>query len=524
MTTERVVDAVAGGEVLPQSTVEKIGALADKLDKATEIYKNDKTDLAAKARDEAAIELTELKKEHDAERAKADEVRQSEIDAMLAWAKTAREPSKAALFGNGSPFDQTIPAYEPGSFIHNLFARKSDEFSLTGRMKAEQNLERMGVRFLDLPTHGEGASKGTLAGPDPQAGGPSDRTVGRGGFQIPQLAVEYAAAEMLRSGQLRTDQYSSATGYDPIGNLKAKATLGLTGATGGVLIPGAAVGDLVKPGVYRSATPRLVKGRNVNSYTNLIPTRATTPTRAAVVAWGDTKTNTNLAYGSYTATMYTMAIIYDLAKQFIRYSNGAAEQDVISELATAFELGKAYYILQGSGSSEPYGVQTAIATAFSAYTTSFTASATTLAGSVGKALATAAGDLAVRNRNPEAALVGAAAYWNMISQGTDTAGFFMAPSGGPLSIRVDGLGGGASPWGIPVYPETQLAGTDDLLVGEWSALEVFYGDTYRVDTSDEAGDRWDKNLVGFRGEQEIGLDARAAVFAGAFQFIADIAP
>jgi hypothetical protein len=45
-----------------------------------------------------------------------------------------------------------------------------------------------------------------------------------------------------------------------------------------------------------------------------------------------------------------------------------------------------------------------------------------------------------------------------------------------------------------------------------------------VDTSDEAGDRWDKNLVGFRGEEEIGLDARAAVFAGAFQFVADIAP
>ncbi len=523
MTTERVVDAIAGGEVLPQSTVEKIGELADKLDKATASYKEDKTEIAAKARDEAAIALTDLKKEHDAEQAKAADERAADIDAMLAWAKNVREPSKAALFGNGSPFDRTVPSYEPGSFVHNLFARKSDEFTLRGRMQAEANLEAMGIRFLDLP-EGQFASKGTLAGFDPQTGGASDRTVGRGGFQLPTLAVEYAAAEMLRSGQLRTDQYASATGYDPLQTLQAKATLGLTGATGGVLIPGAQVGDLVKPGVYRSATPRLVKGRTVNAYTNLIPTRATTPTRAAVVAWGDTKTNTNLAYGSYTATMYTMAIIYDLAKQFIRYSNGAAEQDVISELATAFELGKAYYILQGSGTSEPYGVQTAIATAFSAYTTAFTASATTLAGSVGKALASAAGDLAVRNRNPEAALVGAAAYWNMISQGTDTAGFFMAPSGGPLLIRVDGLNGGASPWGIPVYPETQLAGTDDLLVGEWSALEVFYGDSYRVDTSDEAGDRWDKNLVGFRGEQEIGLDARAAVFAGAFQFVADIAP
>jgi hypothetical protein len=30
--------------------------------------------------------------------------------------------------------------------------------------------------------------------------------------------------------------------------------------------------------------------------------------------------------------------------------------------------------------------------------------------------------------------------------------------------------------------------------------------------------------VGFRGEQEMGLDARPAVFAGAFQFVADVVP
>lgn len=523
MTVERVTDAVAGGESLPTSTIEKIGALADKLDKATEIYKEDKTELAAKARDEAAIELTDAKKELDTQHAKAAQERDADVDALLAWAKTAREPSKAALFGNGSPFG-AAPTYQPGSFLHNLYARKSDEFSIGDRMKAEANLEAMGITFQRLPEQGQFASKGSLSGADPQTGGSSERTVGRGGFELPSLAVEMAAAGLLRSGKLRTDNYATASGYDPIGSLQAKATLGLTGATGGVLIPGATVSDLVKPGRYRSATPQLVNGINVNAYQTLIPVRVSAPTRAAVVAWGDTKTNANLAYGSYTATMYTMAIIYDLAKQFIRYTNGGAEQDVLSELAHAFELGKAYYILQGSGSSEPYGVQTAIGVSFSAYTTSFTASATTLAGSVAKALATAAGDLAVRNRAPEAALVGAAAYWNMVSQGTDTAGFFMAPAGGPLTLRPDGLNGGISPWGIPVYPETQLAGTDDLLVGEWSALQVFYGDSYRVDTSDEAGDRWDKNLVGFRGEQEIGLDARAAVFAGAFQFIADIAP
>jgi len=43
-----------------------------------------------------------------------------------------------------------------------------------------------------------------------------------------------------------------------------------------------------------------------------------------------------------------------------------------------------------------------------------------------------------------------------------------------------------------------------------------------VDSTDIAGTRWDYNLVGFRGEMEMGLDARPAVYAGAFEFIADI--
>jgi hypothetical protein len=44
----------------------------------------------------------------------------------------------------------------------------------------------------------------------------------------------------------------------------------------------------------------------------------------------------------------------------------------------------------------------------------------------------------------------------------------------------------------------------------------------RIDTSEEAGTRWDQNLVGFRGEMDIGFDARPAVYAGALQVVADI--
>ena len=297
----------------------------------------------------------------------------------------------------------------------------------------------------------------------------------------------------------------------------SKATLGTTDATGGWVIPNAIVDSLAKPARYSGAVRNLVSARRGLSgvYQVDIPFRAAAPNRAVVAPWGDTKENVNLTYNGYTATLYTLARVHDISKQFARKSAGAAEQDVMEELGHAFALGEAYYILQGSGSSEPYGLQTAITNAPATYTSSFTASTTTQAGSIIFAITTAAGVLAGRNRTPEAAVVNPAQLWTLASQGTDNAGFFLDVTTDPQNptLRV---------FGVPVYGDSQIAGADDLIVGEWSALKVYYGDSYRVDSSDVAGTRWDANLIGFRGEMEMGLDARPAVYTGAFQFIADI--
>ena len=469
----RVAEVVSGGEPLETATLAQLGTATAALEQATADMKaaeGDRKEQFAKARDDAAKEVQRIKEMVDAQNAAAEAERDAEVDQLIADARNTREPSKAWAFA-GNPSGTNL-SYQAGDFIWNVYARKSNDFSLAERAKAEAALEEMGATYI--------RSDGTSIGP----------TKAEGGYSVP-----------------------------PVVDQRAKATLGTTGATGSVLFPGAAVGELVKPPRSLTNVESLVTTRAMDTYGAVIPVRATTPTRAAVVAWGQTKTNTNLAYGSYTATPYTLAIIYDLAKQFLRYSRGAAEADVRSELAEAFRLGRSYHVLQGSGSSEPFGIQTAIGLAFGAFTSSFTANNTNLANSVAKGIATAAGALSVRNWQPEAAVLGVAAYWNMVSQGTDAAGFFFAPAGGPTQIRPGTL---VSPWGVPVYPETQLAGTDDLLVGTWSAVELFRSSDYRVDTSDEAGDRWDKNLVGFRGEEEIGLDARAAVFAGAFQFIAAV--
>jgi hypothetical protein len=83
---------------------------------------------------------------------------------------------------------------------------------------------------------------------------------------------------------------------------------------------------------------------------------------------------------------------------------------------------------------------------------------------------------------------------------------------------------------MPVYPDPAADAqgtatvTDNLVVADWKAFKVFFGENYRVDSSDQAGNRWDTNVTGFRGEEEMGFDARPAVYAGYAQIVTDIEP
>jgi HK97 family phage major capsid protein len=300
-----------------------------------------------------------------------------------------------------------------------------------------------------------------------------------------------------------------------------KATLGLTDATGGWIIPNAIVDDLIKPALYKHPYRQIctvVPG--VTAAAVDIPWRSSTPSKALVVAWGSEKTNLNLVYNGYTATMYTLAQIYDLSKQFVAKSAGAAEADVMGELAQGFARGEAYYILSGAGTTEPYGLLTALA-GIPAYTTAFTAAAT-LAGSVATAIATAAGALAGREVVPNAAILDSIDYWSMLSQGDAAgSGFFFNPAAGPTAIPGVQPGTLVSPWGIPVYPDSSMVGPA-LVVGDFKSLKIYLGESYRVDSSDVANTRWDYNLIGFRGEMEMGFDARPAVYSGHFENIADV--
>jgi HK97 family phage major capsid protein len=304
----------------------------------------------------------------------------------------------------------------------------------------------------------------------------------------------------------------------------AKATLGTTDATGGWLLPNASVDDLVKPAEYGNLYRNLMTVRTgIRTLSVDMPFRAAAPARAVIAVPGDTKENVDLVYNGYAATMYTLARITDLSVRFVRYSAGAAEKDVMTELGNALGRGEAYYIRDGTGSSQPFGFIPALTNGPATFRSTFSP-ATTLAGSISAAIGTAAGALMARGRRPEAAVISATAYTQLMLQGTDTAGFFLnGVSPGGQAIPGFRPGTLVSQWGIPVVVDTDFA-DDDLVVAEWSAFRIYIGDGPRIDTSTEAGTRWDANLVGFRGEEDFAYDARPAVYAGAAQMITDILP
>lgn len=340
-------------------------------------------------------------------------------------------------------------------------------------------------------------------------------TYQKGAFLTAILNAKSHDPETIAAGKAALAELGSA--YQPSWG---KATLGLTDATGGFIVPNNMVEALVKAPTSQFSARRLlnvvagVTGAGVDQ-----PYRGTAPARMTVIAPGSTKENLDLTYGNYTATMYTVARIYDLAQRFVRQSAGAAEQDVLQELTNAARLGENYYTLYGSGSSEPFGIDTAL-NGNPAWTTSFTPSSTTLVGAILTGVARLASALAARNITADAVLLNPVDFWAMATQGDDTGGYRFAGIAGPANIEVGTL---LTPWGVPVYSVPDLT-ADTMLAGEFKSAKFYVGQDFRIDTSTEAGTRWDQNLVGFRGEEEIGFDAQSAVATGHFQRITNVAP
>lgn len=325
-------------------------------------------------------------------------------------------------------------------------------------------------------------------------------------------------AEQIAGKALLDEMGSRFANPDPA----AKATVGDSSANGGYIIPNPVVVDIdLQATPFRSVVNLATVIDGVVGSGVQLPWEQETISRAVIASPGSTKENTDFIVNAYTASLYTLARIFDVGNQLLRQSQGAAERLVRSKLARAFGLGEDYYFLSGSGSSQPYGLLTAIGTS-GPYVTSFTPSATTLAGSIASAAAKVAGVLSNRGAVPDGAILNSADYWTALSQGTDTAGFFFAPAAGPLAIGATQAGNPApGPFGLRWAHSPQMT-ADNLVVGEFRDLQFYRGQGYRVDVSDQAGTRWDKNETGFRGEEEIAFDARPSVYTGHFQRVTDL--
>lgn len=306
---------------------------------------------------------------------------------------------------------------------------------------------------------------------------------------------------------------------------ESKATVGDSDGAGGYLVPNNVVADINLQAVPGRAVVDLftvidgVRGSAVD-----IPWEDgnSTYSRAVIAAAGATKENKNFLVNNYTATLYTLARIFDVGNQLLRQSEGAAERLVRSSLARAFALGEDYYAIQGSGSSQPYGLLTALGTSGTYVTTHSSPATTTIAGNWATAVAKAAGAIADRGAVPDAVVMNSGDYWNSIVSGADAAGFYVNPMGGGFGFNAAATGTtGAGPWGLSLRHTPNMP-SDSLVVGAYKSAMFFRGQGYRVDVSSEAGDRWDKNLTGFRGEEEIAFDARPAVYTGNFQRIVNV--
>lgn len=357
------------------------------------------------------------------------------------------------------------------------------------------------------------------------------------------LGADYVGGTMLsglmnatlRDGDREAGKATLATlGLTYMAAPEGKATLGTTGATGGYVLPNNLVATLVKPAtqaaVYTGASPlvTVIPGVMVRGIDQ--PYRTGAPSRMTAQDWGATKENVNEAYGSYTATLGTFARIYDIGKQYARFSAGAAEQDVLDELAKAAALAENYAVIAGpgTGSATPgvndptKGLYTSLLG--NVFTTAHTASSSTVAGSAAAGLASAFGTLGARSRNADAVVLDITTYWTLFAQGSDSAGFWMSELLG-AGFTTDGA---TLRWrGVPIYHDANLgtnSTTKIAITGEWKELKFYRGMEFRVDSTDIAGDRWDKNLIGFRGEEEFGVNADTAVAVGAFQLITGLIP
>jgi HK97 family phage major capsid protein len=307
--------------------------------------------------------------------------------------------------------------------------------------------------------------------------------------------------------------------FEAIGAMKA--TVGDTDANGGYIIPNNFVAQVVEicqgRNIYRQIMNVVpgVRGNGVD-----IPYELDDSSLQRAIgqggearAYGSNKDTRDFTLGSATANLFPLARIIDVGNQLLRYSEGAAERLVRNKLGTAFWKGEAYYILSGTGANnQPLGILTSLAAASSSYSTAL--SSETRAAAIGRGL----GALESRACDATAVVMTPTDWWELAVEtlgSSGSGGWALAPGDGP---QVNASQRSFPLWGVPVFRDNSgflTAGT--ALIAAWNDIDLFFGQDYRIDVSDEAGTRFDRNVTGFRAEEEIAFNADPYVLTGKVQ-------
>lgn len=300
-----------------------------------------------------------------------------------------------------------------------------------------------------------------------------------------------------------------------------KATVGDTSANGQYIMPTNFVAQVVEICQGRNIWRNLmnvnngVRGLGVNIPYELDDSslQRAQGQGGEALAFGSNKDTRDFTVGSATASLFPLARIITVGNQLLRYSEGTAERLVRNKLATAFVKAEDYYILSGTGAnSQPKGILTSLAAASSTYATAL--SSESRAAAIGRGI----GALEARSCDADAVVMTPTDWWELATEtlgSSGSGGWALAPA----------LGASSTPatrnfplWGVPVYRDTLgFLTTGTALIGNWSDVDLFFGDEYRVDSSSEAGTNFALNLTSFRAEEEMAFNADPYVLTGKIQ-------